>query len=125
MTERRCDKCEFWNVRVLNIAGEVSRGDCRLRPPEKVYDYNNLEASYAASFRWPSTYDTDWCGKFSRKDNDSAPRLFGERITDIPTERLTEHLATLGNKPINRVLIALINAELRSRPKPEGDAPCT
>lgn len=106
MAEPRCDKCKFWD------AGEEGTppawGVCR-RFPKIVLKERD-----------------DWCGEFSTKDQDSAPRLFGERITDIPTERLTEHLATLGDKPNNMVWIALITAELRSRefsPKPEGDAP--
>jgi hypothetical protein len=95
MAEPRCDKCKFWD------AGEEGTppawGVCR-RFPKIVLKERD-----------------DWCGEFSRKDQDSGPPLFGQPITDIPTDILTEHLATLGNKPINMVWIALINAELRSR----------
>lgn len=97
MTERRCDKCEFWR-----------RGGIDYRTVHDAKGNPTIEHYWSESTHWtalsggplptqagsclirsaqtfPRRHGFEWCGEFSRKDQDSA--------------------------------------ELRSRPQPEGDAP--
>lgn len=63
MTERRCDKCQFW----AQLYPDHPVGDCRLRAPSLVVLNGRRETEF------PTTISDAWCGQFSPKPTGARP----------------------------------------------------
>jgi len=53
MSELRCDTCRYW----VKWDADPKQGECRISPPAPVTSAVGV---------WPSTHDSDWCGKHER-----------------------------------------------------------
>lgn len=60
MSERTCVTCEWWEAKSFHEK-ERNSGLCRCYPPVKI---DGDEGGWS----WPETFDEDWCGKFTPKE---------------------------------------------------------
>lgn len=68
MTERRCDKCEFWDTSSeSSIAEPGTTARCRAKAP------TTDERTGLAM--WPHTDQDDWCGDFRPSPSTENPNV--------------------------------------------------
>lgn len=54
MSDRRCDRCEFWKI---DARFDGYEGQCRRSPPTHE--------------GWAETFNSDWCGEFKDKGEEN------------------------------------------------------
>lgn len=70
MTERRCDKCEFWGELSKEdlpdgVYFTMATGECRKKAPRIIHG----SGTGWSNQKWPYTQYDRWCGEFKEKTN--------------------------------------------------------
>ena len=78
MSELRCDTCRYW----VKWDADPKQGECRISPPAPVTSAVGV---------WPSTHDSDWCGKHEARMELPIAEDRAQLMADVISGKVTGH----------------------------------